>query len=82
MLSLWNLQKITIFFRTAKPTLAGSLKFPWHGFPKTATARKKAKTNVWKSSHGAINDRHVISELHWKRTFHFTEIINNFGLKL
>ena len=57
MLSFWNLQKITIFFRTAKATLAGSLKFPWHGFPKTATARKKAKTNVWKSSHGAINDR-------------------------
>ena len=27
-----NLQIITIFFRTTKPTLAESLKFPWHGF--------------------------------------------------
>ena len=24
---------------------------------------------------------HVISEWHWKRTFDFTEIISNFGLK-
>ena len=28
MLALWNLQKIVIFFRTAKPTFARSLKFP------------------------------------------------------
>ena len=24
---------------------------------------------------------HVISERYWKRTFDFTEIVNNFGLK-
>ena len=24
---------------------------------------------------------HVISELHWKSNFDFTEIVNNFGLK-
>ena len=35
--------KITIFFRTANPTLAGSLKFPWHGFCKTANARMKQR---------------------------------------
>ena len=28
MLSFWDFQKITIFFRTAKSTLAGFLKFP------------------------------------------------------
>ena len=35
--------KITIFFRTAKFTLAGSLKFPWHGFYKTANVRMKVR---------------------------------------
>ena len=38
-----NLQKITIFFRTAKPTLAESLKFPWHGFYKIAALREKQR---------------------------------------
>ena len=31
------------FFRTTKPTLAKSMKFPWYGFCKTATARKKRR---------------------------------------
>ena len=82
MLSFWNLQKITIFFRTAKATLAGSLKFPWHGFPKTATAKKKRRQTYGNQATALSMTGHVISELHWKRTFHFTEIINNFGLKL
>ena len=41
MLPFWNLQRITIFFRAAKPTLAESLKFPWHSFYKAATVREK-----------------------------------------
>ena len=28
MLPLWNLQKLTILYRTAKSTLAGTLKLP------------------------------------------------------
>ena len=43
MLPFLNLQKITILFRTAKPTLAESLKLPWHGFYKTATVREKRR---------------------------------------
>ena len=31
------------FFRTAKPTLADSLKFPWQGFYKTATLKEKRR---------------------------------------
>ena len=41
MLPIWNFQKLTIFFRTAKLTLAKSLKFPWHGFYKAPTLRKE-----------------------------------------
>ena len=43
MLPFWNLQNITIFFRTAKSTLAGSLKCLWHAFCKTVTVRKKRR---------------------------------------
>ena len=41
MLPFWNLNKITSFFRTVKPTIVESMKFPWDGFCKTATIRKK-----------------------------------------
>ena len=40
-------------------------------------------SSKWKSYHGVINSLcHVISERHWKSTFDFTEIVNNYGLKL
>ena len=41
VLPIWNLQKITILFGTVRPTLAESLKLPWHGFYKTATIEEK-----------------------------------------
>ena len=43
MSPIWNLQKITIFFRIAKVTLIKSLKFPWHGFYKAPTVKKKQR---------------------------------------
>ena len=43
MLSFWNLQKATIFFRNAKPTVAESLEIPWHVFYKTAIVREKRR---------------------------------------
>ena len=40
-------------------------------------------SSKWKSCHGVINSLcYVISERHWKSTFDFTEIVNNYGLKL
>ena len=38
-------------------------------------------SNKWKPCHGAINSRPRISERHWKSTFDFSEIVNNYGLK-
>ena len=41
MLPFWNLQKISIFFRTAKTTVAGSMIFSWHSFCKTVRKEQK-----------------------------------------
>ena len=47
MLPFWNLQKLTIFFRTAKSTLAGSLKFPEVSLRcKTANIMRKSEKEV------------------------------------
>ena len=60
MLPFWNLQKLTISFRTSKSTLAGSLKLPemsfsfcenspgiFHFFTLTLEIPDKTKINPW-----------------------------------
>ena len=43
MLPFWSHQKLTIFFRIAKPNLVEFLKFPRHGFGKTTAVRQKRR---------------------------------------
>ena len=72
--------KNNVFFRSTKPNLAGSLKLLWHDFRKTTTARKKQTQTYGNHATELSTFGHAITKQHRKRTFDFTEIVNNFGL--